>query len=290
MHKAEQLLENLRDKFGLHRVRTEGTPILYALMRTYDRNTEEFCERWSTVATDDSATTALADGVREVMSRIAEGSKDAEVPEQVPQVQAIALVSYGDVLEVEGDVPKPEGWTPYVMGKVEKLDPFAEPTGDKVSARMVSLMSPEGYAHEMTVVHNGNEVMRQVNTGEIYDDVNDMSDAGDDEMKVGGPMHEKMREGLATALLMTMTAQKTGSTDPFDITLTAIEVDFPYANQVVRALVHAMIEQVDFESFPKDMLTRWLTFARESLTEMDDNERERNADDLRRLLFGDDED
>ena len=288
---SEQLLEQFRNKFGLNRSTSTGTPIMYALMRTFDKNSEEFCERWSTVSANPDLVDTVHEGFQEVMSRINLGTKEAEVPEQVPQVVAVAVVGYGEMREVQTDfgtdLPRPENYTPFVMQPFQLGDELLDDEQDRTLARMISLMSPQGFAHQLTVFQEGSEVFSDIRSGDIGADWRDMSDNADEEILVGGPMHEKLREGLALACLMCLTGMESGGTDPFDMTVLAIESDFPYLNRVVRALVHAMTEAVDFESFPKELLVNWLSAMKDTTNKLDAM-KEGDIEEIMRMIRGDD--
>jgi hypothetical protein len=279
----QPLLEAFRARHGLDRVLDDGTPTLYALTRTFDHSTEEFREKWSVVGIGESdSETTVSTGMAQCMQVLSQGLDEAEVPEQVPAVLAVAFVTYGLVsasvsFDELSDISKLDAQE---VGLATALDAISNHEENRLPSRIIDLVSLRGMCTQVTVKKDGGVIYDRLIEVDVEKNLDDA-----DEMTMGGAHHEALVKGFSQLVLFGECARERGSLFPTEVVRHALDRDFPWKGALVRAVCHALVAGIDYESMPDDTVRDLLRFIEQASVMSDEERRETKKemlDDLER--------
>lgn len=228
------MLGKFLERHGLaKRVIGEGTPVMYGLLRSFDEQSETFAERWSVIASSMDSYQCMNDGFSAVMKSIDESvAKFAPTKEQFTSVLAIAFVTYGKAAQFEEDEKRQ-----FIDDRntIESL--VLEMRGREMfDARIVMLANLEGFVTESTVVDD---------TGAVVDRNVREQLVEDDQLSLSGALDLAFVKGFMTLLLLVEVAQTHLNTNPATIARHAIHEGFPFREDLVRSMLHAIVEQIE---------------------------------------------
>lgn len=230
METPSEVLRKFTSRHGFDkRVVSDGTPMMYGLVRSYDPSSETFSERWSVIGTNQDTYACLEGGFGVLMEKLSDSVRDfAPTVEQFSEVLSVAMVTYGKAKQMTDDL----------HARLLNVDAneaqniafeLAQDVDNSFDVRVIVLCNLSGFVVETVISDRaGVEVERSCDEQLV---------SSTEELRFAGRLDYAMVRGFMISLFWYEVATETGKVDPGTICRRAIETEFPFREELVRSLL-----------------------------------------------------